>query len=138
MVLAIDSAKKREQQQHSDCSSPDADSAERFGLGPNELVRSFRNQNEDWIPGRMRLMMRDIKMPDAESEVDRIEIFERCWKIRDVEREKNDREENRAEARREYARAPGACPDEARGSFSRAKACHAGRSRSPSFRLPVR
>jgi len=35
----------------------------------------------------MRLMVRDVELPHAEREIDRVEIFERGRKIRKVKRE---------------------------------------------------
>jgi hypothetical protein len=45
----------------------------------------------------MRLMLCDVKVPDAESEVDGIEILERCREVRKVEREKGDGENDSAD-----------------------------------------
>ena len=78
---------------------------------------AFRHRDEDGIARRMRLMMRDIEGSDAEREVDRVEILERLRRVRKVERKKDESQDDRDGARRES---------------------HAGRSRSPSFRLPGR
>ena len=64
----------------------------------------------------MRLMLRDVEMAHAEREIDGIEIFEGCGEIRQVERQHRHREDR----------------SQAGGSG------HAGRSRRPSLRLPVR
>ena len=37
----------------------------------------LREQDEDGIARRVRLMARDVEVADAEREVDRVEIFER-------------------------------------------------------------
>ena len=86
----------------------------------------------------MGLMFGDVEVADAQREVDGIEILERRWKIRQVKREENEREEhgdrdafNRASAfdRAFRARLKGSPSDRVR---------HAGRSNNPSFKLPVR
>ena len=59
--------------------------------------------------------MDDVESMDAECEVDRVEILERRRKVRQVKREKDQREREQARVR-----------------------FHAGRSSSPSLRLPVR
>lgn len=64
-------------------------------------------------------MVRDIEMPDAEREVDGVQIVERGGQVWEVKRQK--------------------CGDEQERNPARAqKASYMGRSRMPSFRLPVR
>lgn len=78
-------------------------------------MHGFRDGDENGIAGRVRLMARDVEMADAESEIDRVDIFERRGQVRQMRE------------------------DEERGQRSRRVArVQAGRSRSPSFRLPVR
>ena len=64
-------------------------------------------------------MVRDVEVPDAEREVDGVEILERSRQVWDVKREKRGGEQERNPARAQ-------------------KASYTGRSRRPSFRLPVR
>ena len=70
----------------------------------------------------MRLMVRDIELSHAEGEIDRVEVFERFWQVRKMQREKYGSENN--------------------GERLASSAFHlrdqAGRRNSPSFRLPVR
>ena len=72
----------------------------------------------------MRLMMRDVESMKTQSEIDGIQIFERRREVREMKREKDERQNAQ---RGEGPRA--AQPSEI---------IHAGRSKSPSFRLPVR
>jgi len=78
-------------------------------------MHGLRERDEDGIAGRVRLMARDVEMADAEGEIDGIEVFQRRGQIRQMREE------------------------EERGERSgRATRAQAGRSSSPSFRLPVR
>ena len=57
----------------------DADQAERRAASESDdRVHRFRDQDEQRIAGRMRLMLGDVEVADAEREVDRVEIFERA------------------------------------------------------------
>lgn len=69
----------------------------------------------------MRLVVRHVKVPDAEREIDRIEIFWRGGKNRQMrgQKDRGQRERGAAAAR----------PNDLH---------QAGRRTSPSFRLPVR
>ena len=64
-------------------------------------------------------MVRDVEVPDAEREVDGVEIVERGGQVWEVKREKRGGEQERNPARAQ-------------------KASYTGRSSRPSFRLPVR
>ena len=79
-------------------------------------VQQLGGGDEDRISRRMRLVPRDVVVADAEREVDRVEIFQRDRKGKQVEHEKEQREQPARAQRR----------------------AHAGRSSSPSFKLPVR
>jgi len=85
-------------------------------------TRSLVEQGVLKLPAKYRvvLMLRDIEVPQAEREVDRVEIFERGREIRKMEREKEEREQ---------------CDARLKGSRSFHQA---GRRNNPSFRLPVR
>jgi hypothetical protein len=67
----------------------------------------------------MRLMVRDIELPDTEGEVDGVEIVERGGQVREVKRQERGGEQERNPARAQ-------------------KASYTGRSCRPSFRLPER
>ena len=56
----------------------------------------FRDRDEHRVAGRMRLMLRDVEVADPEREVDRVEIFERLREVRQVKREKDERERSDA------------------------------------------
>ena len=58
-------------------------------------ARHFRRADEQRITGRMRLMLRDVVVADAEREVDGIEIFERGRKKRQVQREEHGGQDRR-------------------------------------------
>ena len=84
----------------------------------------------------MWLVMRDVELTNAEGEVDRVEIFERRRDVRQVQREKGDRDQD-------YDR--GARRTRRETMFSAGTAisavhvrAQAGRRNSPSLRLPVR
>ncbi len=76
-------------------------------------------------------MMDDVEMTYAEREIDRVEVFERRGKKRQVEREKQQHDDCADPRVRR--------PKRGRTPFSRPLfEVHIGRKRSPSFRLPVR
>ena len=110
--------------------------ASALASGRDQQARAPRDQDEQRVAGRMRLMLGDIEVPHAEREVDRIEILERRRQVREMEREKDDGEENGRTA-------PGN-PPTGRLCAMGGAACpvpgdvHVGRRNSPSLRLPVR
>ena len=60
-------------------------------------MNDFCREHEYRIPRRMRLVIRDIEVADAEREVDRIEIFERGRQKRQMKRDETDNERGGAE-----------------------------------------
>ena len=55
-------------------------------------MHSFGRKDKERVTRRMRLMPGDVEVTYAEGEVDRIEIFERGRKKRQVERDEGNRE----------------------------------------------
>src|SRR5205085_10895636 len=104
----------------------DAEEGERVRFGEGAMKQAERGsarrehdpggQDEERVPGRMRLVPGDVVIVDAEREVDRVEIFERGWQREEVDGEKR-RGEHAGEAERRL---------------------HAWRRSNPSLRLPVR
>ena len=88
-----------------------------MNLRQPEAVQRLRCHEEEWIARRVGLMLRDVELPNAEREVDLVEIFERRRKKRQVQREEQPTKNRAGEAMR---------------------AGHAGRSSRPSLRLPMR
>ena len=82
-------------------------------LGATRLDRV----HEQRITRRMRLVQRDVVLPDAEGEVDGVQVLQRRRQERQVERDEQRTQD---------------CPGQA------LCARHAGRSSNPSLRLPVR
>ena len=63
-----------------------------------EGVNGLRRKDEHRIAGRVRLMLGDVEVADAEREIDRVEILERGGKKRQVQRDEREREQARREA----------------------------------------
>src|SRR3989442_14361544 len=130
------SAEEGRKRQHAERSRDDADRRKRVRFRRNQRVRALRRENEQRIAGRMRLMLGDVEVPDAEREVDRIEIFQRHRKVRHMEGEKTDREYN-DQRRNRRIRRKDISASSARSAFN-VVGVHVGRRNNPSFRLPVR
>ena len=67
--------------------APDRQAARRGGVDTGRRAargRHLRQRDEDRIAGRMRLVPRDVELPHAEREVDRVEVFERSRQEREV------------------------------------------------------
>jgi hypothetical protein len=75
-------------------------------------MRRLRERDEHRIARRVRLMPRHVELSHAEREINRIEIFERCGQVGEVQRQERE------------------CQNRSRG--------YTARRSNPSFRLPVR
>ena len=82
-----------------------------------EPVQQLRCQDEQRVARWMRLVLGDVEVLDAQREIDGVEILQRRREEREMEREKQ-------------------CAEDSAGQPLGAR--HAGRSSSPSLRLPVR
>ena len=60
--------------------------------------RELPERYEDWITGRVRLVLSDVEVTDAKREVDRVEILERVRQVRQVEGQE-DQHQRGAESR---------------------------------------
>ena len=87
-------------------------------------------------------MLGDVEVADAEREIDRVEIFERRGKKRQVQRDEREGERKPAGARRSELNPPSRLLviDVRLGDARRLRdeARQVGRRSSPSFRLPMR
>src|SRR5262249_10473330 len=117
----VASPEQRGESEDADRTGRRAQQAERAGLGRYDRVHRLREKDVNGIARWMRLMLRDVEVPDAQCEVDRIEIFERRREIRQMEDEKNEGEAGNARLR-----------------GSRSFHSEVGRRNKPSFRLPMR
>ena len=92
-------------------------------------VRGLPEGHVDRIARRVRPMAAGIEVPQAEGEVDRIDVFERGREKRQVAGEEDERQNSRGPP------GPGAPPD--RREQVRHGGPHTGCRRTPSLRLPI-
>ncbi len=121
-------AEQRHQRERQQRARHDAEQAQREHLGfRRRRSRSWR-QDEDRIARRMRLMLGDVEVADAEREIDRVEVLERAGRY------------GRWSARNASARAAATARDAAphRDQPPSRECANVGCSSRPSFRLPVR
>jgi hypothetical protein len=71
---------------------PRPDDRQRLRLGRRGAIDETRHGDEHRVAGRMGLMARDVETPQAEREVDRVDVLERLRQIGNVQREKDQRQ----------------------------------------------
>ena len=93
-----DREKKLVQKPHERCTrdrAPDRQAARfrrRHAGRTQDRRRRFAKRDEDGISGRMRLVLRDVEVGDAQGEVDGVDVFEGRRQERNVGREEHQRE----------------------------------------------
>ena len=95
LAIGVNRAEQRHEGEDGKCSAPDPDQAQRLGFRGDRPVGNLANSDVERVAGRVRLMARDVEVAQAQSEINRIEIFERGGKKRQVEREEQRRERRR-------------------------------------------
>ena len=92
MILAAHSAKQTGNRDHPERSRDNTEETERPRFRAHEYVHDFGRDDEDRVAWRVWLVACHVEATHAKREVDRVEILERAWKVREVKREENEGE----------------------------------------------